>query len=123
MALNDRERKKWDDWDKKDHNSEYTGGSNYASDHTMDTRQRNAILERRARAHEQLLMHAYTALSKPAPPSTSERGKSSDRQPQLLGSGSSQYQSDAENKAPVKSSQPSSRTILKQRQLLERFCV
>jgi len=132
MALNERERRKWSAWNKKDQDSAYTGASSYETDHTTDSRRRNGShIERRARAHEQLLMHAYTALSKPPPSAMAEKGTVSQMaarggpgqgiQPQT--SGGSEYQSGAENQAPSGQVAKASKSILKQRKILENFCV
>ena len=110
IALNKRERKRWNDWDRKDQDtySEYT--DDYTDDDTYDSREMERVMERRARAHEQLLMHAYNALSKP-PPTLSKD--------QVEIKQSTSNQSDRENQ------NPSSITShhFKQRQLLEKFCM
>ena len=120
MALNKRERKKWSDWERKDQDTVF---SSYTDDFTMDSREMHVVMERRALAHEQLLMHAYTALSRPPPLGMAEKGTvlPEQQQPQLANSSSSQYQSDGENQVPV--GPRSSKTIVKQRQVLEKFCV
>ena len=118
MALNKRERRKWSDWDRKDQDTVF---SSYTDDFTMDSKEMNAVMDRRALAHEQLLMHAYTALSKPPPNGTTEKGTFPPQQPQLTASGSSQYQSDGENQVP-RNTKPS-KAIIKERQVLEKFCV
>ncbi len=118
MALNKRERRKWSAWDKKDLDSVHSSSSTYDSEYTMDTRQRNRVLERRARAHEQLLMHAYTALSKPA----KRTALVQDSIPQFLPTGIPSGGSDVENQRPSNQLNPS-KSILKQRQILEKFSV
>ena len=120
MALNKRERKKWSDWERKDQDTVFSG---YTDDFTMDSRDMHVVMERRALAHEQLLMHAYTALSRPPPLGMAEKRTvlPEQQQPQLANSSSSQYQSDGENQVPV--GPRSSKKIVKQRQVLEKFCV
>lgn len=100
MSLSERERRKWSDWDKKDHDTTFSGDTEGRS--VIGTEQL-AVMERRARSHESLLMHAYTALSKPPPKKMVEKG--SILQPQLASSGSSQYYSDGENQLPGKSAE------------------
>jgi len=120
MALNKRERKKWSDWERKDQDTVFSG---YSDDFTMDSREMHVVMERRALAHEQLLMHAYTALSRPPPLGMAEKGTvlPEQHQSQLANSSNSQYQSDGENQVPV--GPRLSKTIVKQRQVLEKFCV
>lgn len=122
MALNKRERKKWSDWERKDQDTVFSG-YNSTDDFTMESREMHVVMERRALAHEQLLMHAYTALSRPPPLGMAEKGTvlPEQQQPQLANSNSSQYQSDGENQVPV--GLRASKTIVKQRQVLEKFCV
>jgi len=117
MSLSERERRKWIDWDKKDHDTAFSGDTEGQG--AMGTDQL-AVMERRARSHESLLMHAYTALSKPAPKKMVEKGPV--QHPQLAASGSSQYYSDAENQLPSKGAEPTD-VYRKYRLEMDRFLV
>uniref|UniRef100_A0A7S3VFR9 Uncharacterized protein n=1 Tax=Chaetoceros debilis TaxID=122233 RepID=A0A7S3VFR9_9STRA len=74
MALSSKERRKWNEWDKKDQDAVYTNGSATVDSYKEERKRSILHMERRARAHEQLLMHAYTALSKPPPMTLQEKG-------------------------------------------------
>jgi hypothetical protein len=97
MSLSERERRKWSDWDKKDHDTTFSGDTR---GHSEISTEQLAVMERRARSHESLLLHAYTALSKPPPTKMVEKG--SVQHPTLASSGSTQYYSDGENQLPGK---------------------
>lgn len=62
MRLSKKERRKWKDWDQRD-NASVESKSVYSSDYTNDSK--HELFERRSRAHEKLLLHADTALSRP----------------------------------------------------------
>jgi len=94
VSLSEKERRVWDEWDKKDSQSHTTGfdtstrvDSSADMEESMETFNSNAdtrteytedkeanYLERRAHAHEKLLMHAYAALSMPPQIGCYEKG-------------------------------------------------
>eukprot|EP00957_Ditylum_brightwellii_P083026 6311595-Ditylum_brightwellii.AAC.1 len=106
LTLSEKERKVWDDWDRKDtefQDSVTRGSASVVSQSMLSTsimssstntvsrlsqleeRQKRAQhLERRARAHEKLLLFAYSALSVPPPSIVVEKGEMSSISKQKL---------------------------------------
>lgn len=72
-----QERQVWNDWDKKDNETSFTNDSSSIDHAILPKEQIEINNERRARAHEKLLMHAYIALSKPPPEVVVEKGEAS----------------------------------------------
>jgi len=79
-TLSKKERRVWDDWEKRDNETleeQSTDDSDSNGSESLKDSQKNSLhLERRARAHEKLLMHAYAALSMPPSSSTTDKGES-----------------------------------------------
>jgi len=113
-GLSVQEQKVWDAWDKKDSSetmNEETAQSvenksigTAAHLEELELRQRRAQhLERRARAHEKLLLHAYSAMSLPPPPPGVEKGE----EQASSGTPTSNSSSNEENKEPEEESRRS----------------